>query len=434
MSLSEPRTAAPFLARPPGNARYRRDRNIEGMRSSPGIVYTETDMNRNEMKKYSEIYRDGLLEQVLPFWLDHGVDARYGGVYTCLDRDGSLLDTDKSVWAQGRFAWLLSTLYSTLESRDEWLRVASRVVEFIRSYCIDEDGRCFFSVTADGRPIRKRRYLFSEAFAAAGLGAYGHVASDDRARDEAMTLFRLLVDFYTTPGSTEPKEYSETRASRSIAMPMIIMNVGRILYDAGGDEFCMEWIDRAIEEIRTLHVKRGPFRVLETVGPDGEFLDHFDGRRIAPGHIMEVGWFILDESLKRGGDDELTGLACEIIDWSWKLGWDEEYGGIIYYRDAEGLPCTEYSHDMKFWWPQCEAIVANLLGFVVTGREVYAERHRKIHEWTYERYPDPEYGEWYGYLHRDGRLSTRLKGNIWKGPFHIPRMQWFCHTLLEREL
>ena len=48
--------------------------------------------------------------------------------------------------------------------------------------------------------------------------------------------------------------------------------------------------------------------------------------------------------------------------------------------------------------------------------------HRKAHEWAYEHLKDKEYGEWYGYLHRDGSVAQPAKGNIFKGPFHIPRM------------
>jgi|GEM_PF-5936778 len=29
-----------------------------------------------------------LVDEVLPFWIDHGVDLEHGGVRTCLDRDG----------------------------------------------------------------------------------------------------------------------------------------------------------------------------------------------------------------------------------------------------------------------------------------------------------------------------------------------------------
>ena len=35
---------------------------------------------------------------------------------------------------------------------------------------------------------------------------------------------------------------------------------------------------------------------------------------------------------------------------------------------------------------------------------------------------DVENGEWYGYLHYDNTVSTMLKGNIFKGPFHVPRL------------
>ena len=48
--------------------------------------------------------------------------------------------------------------------------------------------------------------------------------------------------------------------------------------------------------------------------------------------------------------------------------------------------------------------------------------HKKVREWTYRRMPDRKYGEWYGYLHRDGTVAQPAKGNLFKGPFHIPRM------------
>ena len=86
---------------------------------------------------------------------------------------------------------------------------------------------------------------------------------------------------------------------------------------------------------------------------------------------------------------------------------------------------------MKFWWPHNETIIATLLAYHLTGDEKYSDWHLKTHDWAYNRFPDPEYGEWYGYLHRDGRLSSPLKGNMFKGPFHIPRMQLYCWKLLE---
>ena len=67
----------------------------------------------------------------------------------------------------------------------------------------------------------------------------------------------------------------------------------------------------------------------------------------------------------------------------------------------------------------------------ITGDAKYAQRHKLVHDWSFAHFPDAEHGEWFGYLHRDGTPSVKLKGNLWKGPFHLPRMLWYCWRLLE---
>ena len=66
-------------------------------------------------------YRSELLDSVLPFWLNHSQDKEYGGYFSCLNRDGSIYDTDKFIWLQGREVWLFSMLYNKVEKRSEWL-------------------------------------------------------------------------------------------------------------------------------------------------------------------------------------------------------------------------------------------------------------------------------------------------------------------------
>jgi N-acylglucosamine 2-epimerase len=172
--------------------------------------------------------------------------------------------------------------------------------------------------------------------------------------------------------------------------------------------------------------------LLENVGPEGEFLDEPDGREVNPGHAIETAWFIMEESRNRDNDQELLRRACCILDWSLEFGWDDEYGGILYFKDCKGYPSPRYEHDMKLWWPHNEAIYATLLAYHLTGESKYLEWHTKIHDWSYRYFPDRQNGEWYGYLHRDGTISSTLKGNMWKGPFHLPRMQLNCWKLLER--
>ena len=216
---------------------------------------------------------------------------------------------------------------------------------------------------------------------------------------------------------------------------MILLNVAAVVRDTVGDrpgvtQLCNDVIDDRLHEIRT-HFMHPEFEaVMENVGPQGQFIDHFEGRTLNPGHAIEGAWFVLQEARYRNHDRGLIALGTQMLDWMWRWGWDAEHGGILYFRDVRGWPVQEYWHDMKFWWPHCEAIVATLLAWRVTGEPRYADWHTQVHDWTYSHFPDPDFGEWFGYLHRDGSVSSDAKGTLWKGPFHIPRMQLMCWKLL----
>lgn len=377
------------------------------------------------------VYRDGLLYDTLPFWIPRAVDRECGGYITSLDRDGTILQTDKPVWFQGRFAWLLATLHDSVEQRPEWLELSRHGIDFIRSHCFDGDGRMFFSVTREGKPLRKRRYLFSETFAIIALAAFGRAANDEDSKNRALELFRMVLKYHDTPGLLTPKVNPDTRPMKGLAMVMILIVTAQELRKAVDDPLCTEVIDRCIDELERDFLKPDLKCVLETVAANGEFIDNFEGRLVCPGHAIEAAWFILEEARLRNGDPRLLRLGCQILDFSFELGWDRQYGGVLYFRDARGFPCTEYYHDMKFWWPHNEAIIATLLAYLLTADAKYARWHQAVHDWAYSHFPDPLHGEWFGYLHRDGSVSTYLKGNMWKGPFHLPRMQWYCWQRLE---
>ena len=387
-------------------------------------------MDNKRIDELISVYRDGLLQDTIPFWLKHGLDHEHGGIMAALDRDGSILDTDKGMWQQGRFAWTMANLYNTVEQRPEWLEASASTIDFILKHGYDHDGRMFFHVTREGRPIRKRRQAFSDSFAAIALGAHARATGDSRFAERALQSFDMFVGHMTTPGAVPPK-FTDERPMKSLGVPMITLVTAQCLRDSIDMDGASDWIDRCIDEIQTDFMKHDEQAVLESVGPNGEIYDHFDGRIMTPGHAIEAAWFILHEAKKRGNDPGLIKTGTTILDWMWARGWDTEYGGMLYFTDLHNKPVQEYWHDMKFWWPQNETIIATLLAYQLTGDEKYAEWHRMIHDWTYAHFPDPEFGEWYGYLHRDGRVSVPLKGNLWKGPFHMPRMQLVCWQILE---
>jgi N-acylglucosamine 2-epimerase len=387
-------------------------------------------MEQERIQQLIAVYRDGLLNDVLPFWTRHAVDREHGGFMMALDRDGSVIDTDKSTWQQGRFTWLLGELYNNVEPRDEWLELARHGIDFLDAHCFDPaDGRMWFHVTREGRPLRKRRYAFSESFAAIAYGEYAKATGDEQYADKARRTFQRFVDHTLHPQGVAPK-FTDVRPTQSIGFPMIAIITAQELRDSIGLVEADEWIDRSIETIRRDHMKHDIECVMETVGAGGEIIDHFDGRTLNPGHAIEGAWFVINEGNRRG-DQSLIETGCQMLDWMWQRGWDQQEGGILYFTDVRGLPVQEYWHDMKFWWPQNEAIIATLLAYQATGQQKYADWHAQIHDWTYRHFPDTEHGEWFGYLHRDGRLSVPLKGNLWKGPFHIPRMQLVCWQILE---
>ncbi len=319
------------------------------------------------------VYRDGLLQDVVPFWMKHGVDKEHGGIMTSLDRDGTVIDTDKGLWQQGRFAWLMATLHHDVGARDDWHSAAESTINYLRRAGFDRDDHMYFQATREGKPLRKRRYVFTESFAAIALGAWARISGDEQARDEAIEMYQLFRDFNTTPGWIKPKMDPGTRPSQGIGPNMILINTCQVLRDTIGYEEADAHIEEAIHTIEKYFVKRDWQAVMETVGP-----------------LHDVGLKVND--------------------------------------------VQEYWHDMKFWWPHNEATIATLLAYALTGNDKYAAMHTQVHDWSHQHFPDREHGEWFGYLHRDGRLSVPLKGNLWKGAFHIPRMQWYCWRLCEQML
>ncbi len=384
---------------------------------------------KSYLQQWHDRYRADAIDNILPFWLKYGRDREHGGVYTCLDREGRLMDPTKSVWFQGRCAFIYAFAYNNLEKNPEYLDFSRSCLDFIEAHCFDTDGRMFFEVTADGTPLRKRRYVFSECFAAIAMSEYALATGSREYAEKSLALFKEICRFIATPGVLEPK-YLPAQQAVGHSITMILINTAARVREVISDPCLNEQIDRSLEAIRTLFIHPEFKALLETVTPDGKLIDTLNGRTINPGHCIETAWFLLEEAKYRNRDARITEMALQILDWSWDWGWDNEFGGIINFRDCKNFPPQDYSQDMKFWWPQCEAIIATLYAYEATGNERYLEMHRQANDWAYKHLPDPEFGEWYGYLHRDGSVAQPAKGNIFKGPFHIPRMLIKCPLII----
>ncbi len=389
-------------------------------------------MEESRLRALSASFRTALLQDTLPFWIDHCVDRRYGGFATFVDRRGEPLSGDKGGWVQGRFTWLLARLYNTLEKRPEWLALSRHGIEFIERCGISPEGRVYFTLTREGKPLRLRRYIYAETFAAIAFAEYGRAAGDAARVARARALMEMVERLLSTPGALAPKFFPDAFQARSHAVAMIRVATYQILREADPANAAnySALIDRSIAEIFDLFLKPERRALLETVGPGGEMLDGPAGRCVNPGHAIETCWFLMTEARFRR-DRALLERALPILDWSLERGWDPVHGGLFSFVDVEGRQPEQVEWDMKYWWPHTEAIYATLLAHALTGRASYAEWFERVLDWALAHFPDREHGEWFGYLHRDGSVAMDLKGNNWKGPFHLPRAQLYCALLLE---
>ena len=286
---------------------------------------------------------------------------------------------------------------------------------------IDEKAGTIAKISSTAGNITLPDGCTNEMFAAIAMAEYALATGNRAYAEKALRIFKDMRRFLATPGLLEPK-YLPAFQAQGHSITMILINVASRLKKVVDDPELDRQIDESLFRLKN-HFLHPEFKaLLETVGPSGEFIDTCAGRTINPGHCIETAWFLMDVAADRGADQNLIDLALNILDWSWDWGWDDAYGGIINFRDCRNLPVQDYSQDMKFWWPQTEAVIASLYAYKLTGNTRYLERHRQVSEWAYGHFPDAEYGEWYGYLHRDGTVAQPAKGNLFKGPFHIPRM------------
>ena len=385
-------------------------------------------MDKVKMQEAQQWVREEL-ERCVDFWLKNGMDHVHGGVYTCLDRQGKVFSTDKSVWMQGRCGWIFAWLCRVYGVKQEWLDASRSCLDFMEKYCINREAgdRMYFTVTEDGQPLRQRRYYYSEAFYAIANAEYYGLTGEKERMERALKAYDIYWDLWhgaPDPTGLGPKTIPETRTGRGFGLPMIYLNVTSVLMRVDPEHKALyeERSQACVDDILKYHVHPELKCVLENVGPNGEArLNYTEGRFVNPGHDIEGVWFLLEHA-KRTGNTALVAKAEEIFDWAIHAGWDNEYGGLLYFIDALGMPPESYEHDMKLWWPHNEILISTMMLYRDTGKEEYLDWFYKCLDYCKTYLSDPAYGEWYGYLRRDGKPTMPpCKGSTFKGPFHLPR-------------
>jgi len=381
-------------------------------------------------KALAEQYKSELLDKVVPFWLDKSQDHEFGGYFTCLDRDGSVYDTDKFIWLQGREVWMFAKLYNEVEHKQEWLDCAIQGAEFLKKYGHDGQLNWYFALDREGQPLVEPYNIFSYTFAVIAFGQLAIATGNKEYEEIARKTFDIVLSRVDNPKARWNKAVPGSRSLKTFDLPMILCNVALEIEPLLEPKFLHQTIDTCLHEVLDVFYRPELGLVVEALGKDGELVDSFDGRKLNPGHAIESTWFIMDLG-KRLNRPDLIEKAVEISLAEVEYGWDEQYGGIFYFMDRLGKPRHELEFDQKLWWVHIETLISMLKGYQLTGNPKCLEWFERVHDYTWKHFADPDYPEWYGYLNRRGEVLLPLKGGKWKGCFHVPRGLFNCWKMLE---
>jgi len=373
-----------------------------------------------DLKGYASVYQKNLLEDVIPFWLQKSKDEKFGGYFTSLDQKGNVFDTDKFIWLQCRQVWTFAMLYNKVEKRKEWLDFAIHGADFLLKHGRDKQGNWYFSLNQKGDPLVLPYNIFSDCFASMAFGQLFQATNNPQYCEVAVSTFFNILKRQENPKGKFSKLKEGTRPLKNFALPMILCNLVLEIESLLDSSLVDDIIQTGIHSVMDIFYQPNMGVILENVSPDGKFSNSYEGRITNPGHGLEAMWFIMDLA-QRSKNNELIQKAVEISFKILNYSWDDKYGGIYYFLDVKGYPPQQLEWDQKLWWVHMEAIITVLKGYLHTGNQNCLEWFEKIHNYTWNHFPDSTNGEWYGYLNRRGEILLPLKGGKWKGCFHVPR-------------
>jgi N-acylglucosamine 2-epimerase len=385
----------------------------------------------SSIQNYAHQYRDALLNDVLPFWQRHSPDSEFGGFFTCLDRNGTVYDTDKFIWLQARQVWTFSMLYNRVEQRSDWLALAQHGADFLRTHGRSPNGDWYFSLTRAGAPLVQPYNIFSDCFATMAFGQLSQATGRDEDAHIAQTTFQRILSRRDNPKGHWNKAVASTRPLKNFALPMILCNLALEIESLLDRPLVEQTIDACIHEVMDVFYDPALGLIRENVTPSSQVSDSFEGRLLNPGHAIEAMWFIMDLAVRRN-DQSLLQRAVQITLDTLTYAWDQQFGGLYYFMDANSHPPQQLEWDQKLWWVHIETLISLLKGYLLTGNQACWEWFERVHAYTWSHFPDPAAGEWFGYLNRQGDVLLPLKGGKWKGCFHVPRGLYQSWTTLTK--
>jgi N-acylglucosamine 2-epimerase len=377
----------------------------------------------------------------MSFWEVRTEDKKYGGYLNGFNRRGDLTDTDKYIWVQARQLWMFSALYNQIEKRPLWLQLASSGRDFLVKHAYAGQGRWHYLLDRSGDVKRGPESIFADHFVLEALCEFSVASGSDEDLPLILETYTSLEQRVKDPEQHEFARFPGSALVDSHSVYMITVHVAGIAAQVLGKERVNPLIDYCLEKVLYVFAKEDRQLLFEYLDLQGNVIDNDKaGRQINPGHVLESMWFCIEEGKERK-DRAVTDRAIQIADWIYRAGHDAAHGGVLTFLDASGQePDYPDWHkqrnivwDEKVWWVHSEALYALALMASETNREEYWRWFRELHAWCRDHFYDPEYGEWYMILRRNGSPRITDKGGMQKAAYHLPRALLMIMKLFESD-
>ena len=377
-----------------------------------------------------------LARRTADFWLEHGIDASFGGFHGTLNRQGAAVaPDDKGLIQEARHLWSFSTWYERREPNQRIFDIASQTYAFIVESFVDPvDGGFFFKVSRDGnRVVDAKKQLFAESYAIYALATYGRVFGVDSAIALALSRFRTIDAQRHDPefgGYDERGDpgFLAAGAEKGTNTHLHLMEAFTALYEASGDSAVRERLDEVTRLIATTLCQPSGY-VHKEFKRDWT---PFGTPEVSYGHDLETAWLLMEAArvLRREGDAELRSAALRMAEHSSLRGFDGTRGGYFELGIVGGAT-TRFD---KVWWVQFEALLGLWWAFELSGDAVQLDRLEATLGWI-EQSEDLPVGEWFGITNPDlSAAGADYKGDEWKASYHSLRALLFTKDWVDAAL
>ena len=358
------------------------------------------------LRQLRDSLHNELFDVVLPFWDKHGVDHEYGGVMCSLDYDGTLVNTEKLLWFQGRALWVYSFLYNHFGQDPRHLEIARKTKDFVLKHGKQEDGWWAEKLSREGKILKQfEGDIDGPFFIAEGLQEYAVAAKDQQARETAIELFTKLCRYFNRPeyrysGPDFPELKPDGPCVRPQGTWMMNLSVGTEILQHGKHPEVEAIVERALDAIIHRHYNPEIGLNIEMLNYDFTRPEGLE-RKVRLGHGIEIFWMAMDEADRRG-DRALWDTCADRIHHALDVAWDNVYGGMAQWVNVDqgGYQWPpekpvgtnfdfrfvgEYNY-MKTLWGMNEVLVATLRVFERTKADWAAQYYAKAYQILTDRF------------------------------------------------